>query len=83
MLHLFEPKLKENKTFYIIRITKNIENGISIEAYDFQRDIWQEHILHLNSMFLQCMVIDSSNSSQVYKEIGDISCSVFTILAQG
>jgi len=83
MYYIFEPQSKENKTFYIIRILKNVENGISVEAFDFARNIWQEQMLHLGHKFLQSIFIDCSLNSQVYKEIGDTYCSAFTLLSPG
>ena len=83
MFSLFEPPQKENKTFYLIKILKNIENGISIEIFDFQRNIWQEHILHLGSKFLHCHIFDSCNTAQNYKEINDVHCSAFVLIAAG
>jgi hypothetical protein len=71
MYYLFEPQSKDNKTFYIIRILKNIENGIAIEAYDFARNIWQDQMLHLGSKFLHSIFVDCSLNSQVYREISD------------
>lgn len=83
MYHLFEPQSKDNTTFYIIRILKNIENGIAVEAYDFARNIWQEQMLHLGSKFLHNIFVDCSLNSQVYKEIGDTYCSAFALLSPG
>ena len=40
-------------------------------------------MLHLTSRFLHSQVIDSSYSSQNYKEISDVFCSAFTLISPG
>jgi hypothetical protein len=63
--HLYESGKEGN--LFIIRVQKNIENGIAVAVFDFERSLWCEQMIALSSKFLQYHLVETALNDELYR----------------